>query len=132
MKYKVGDKVRVRIDLVVGRIYGAETFVSDMENLKGKQVTIKGFYDNKYLIEEDDAIWFWTDEMLSPVEETFNVGDVVYDDKGDKVTLLELAWVVRFENVKVGFRRFSQLRREKPLQKITRKELAEKGYVLVE
>ena len=131
MKYKVGDKVRVRSDLVVDKEYGVVIFVCDMEHLKGKQVTIKKVGGKYYRIKEDDGVYGWSDEMLEPVG-TFNVGDVVYDDKGDKVTLLELAWVVRFENVKVGFRRFSQLRREKPLQKITRKELADKGYELVD
>ena len=131
MKFKVGDLVTVRSDLEVGVAYGWDTFVSGMTYFEGKQVTIKKVNNGKYLIEEDNDNWNWTDEMLEPVAE-FNVGDVVYTEWDDKVTLLELAWRVKFENGMTGFRRFSQLTHQKPLQKITREKLAEKGYELVD
>ena len=41
MKYKVGDKVRVREDLVVDQWYGDDIFVSGMDSYKGQVVTIK-------------------------------------------------------------------------------------------
>ena len=31
MKFKVGDKVRIREDLIVGKDYGNETFIGEME-----------------------------------------------------------------------------------------------------
>ena len=40
MKYKVGDKVRVRKDLVVGEQYGGETVADDMVDMRGMVVTI--------------------------------------------------------------------------------------------
>lgn len=67
MKYKVGDKVKVRSDLRVGKRYGEHTFVHDMFKFMGKIVTIKSVWEQGYRIEED-AYW-WTDEMLEPVEE---------------------------------------------------------------
>lgn len=67
MKYKVGDKVKVRSDLRVGKSYGEHTFVHDMFKFMGKIVTIESIWEQGYRIEED-AYW-WTDEMLEPVEE---------------------------------------------------------------
>lgn len=68
MKYKVGDKVKVRSDLRVGKSYGEHAFVHDMSKFRGKIVTIESVWKQGYRIEED-AYW-WTDEMLEPVEET--------------------------------------------------------------
>lgn len=72
MKYKVGDKVRVRDDLERGKWYSMNnrTFSdyvnSKMITFKGKEVTILA--DNcfgMYLIKEDNGEWHWTDEMFS-------------------------------------------------------------------
>lgn len=64
MKYKVGDKVKVRDDLIVDCRYGSDIFVDGMSALKGKVVTIKMCYEynNSYRIEED--IYALTDEMF--------------------------------------------------------------------
>lgn len=67
MKYKVGDKVKVRSDLRVGKSYGEHAFVHDMFKFRGKIVTIESVWKQGYRIEED-AYW-WADEMLEPVEE---------------------------------------------------------------
>lgn len=40
MKYKVGDKVRVRKDLQIGTHYGDYMFVSGMDDYKGSVVKI--------------------------------------------------------------------------------------------
>ena len=40
MKFKVGDKVRVREDLEVGKDYGDYNVVEDMEKYKGKKIII--------------------------------------------------------------------------------------------
>ena len=53
MRYKVGDKVRVRKDLEVGKKYGECMTVERMENLKGKIVTIKEICGTCYRIEEE-------------------------------------------------------------------------------
>lgn len=69
MKYKVGDKVRVRSDLQINRSYGAYTFVSEMSDYKGSVVAISEVYLTCYCIEEDKGIWKWTDEMLEGLVE---------------------------------------------------------------
>lgn len=67
MKYKVGDKVRVRSDLKVGKGYGEHAFVHDMFKFVGKIVTIESVWKQGYRIEEDT--YWWTDEMFKPAEE---------------------------------------------------------------
>jgi hypothetical protein len=67
MKYKVGDKVRVRSDLVINKRYGdGVLFRSDMTRYEGQVVTISRVGDDFYKIEEDsDSFdWSWTDEMF--------------------------------------------------------------------
>lgn len=64
MKYKVGDKVRVRSGLQINRSYGAYMFVSEMSDYKGSVVAISEVYLTCYCIEEDKGIWKWTDEMF--------------------------------------------------------------------
>lgn len=67
MKYKVGDKVKVRSDLKVGKDYGEHVFVHDMFKFVGKIVTIESVWKQGYRIEEDT--YWWTDEMFESVEE---------------------------------------------------------------
>ena len=70
MKYKVGDKVRVRNDLEIGSRYQMEdtgvkdTFVSEMDQYSGKVVTIHGIWGCEYEIVEDNGKYNWTDEMF--------------------------------------------------------------------
>ena len=65
MKYKVGDKVRVRRDLGTAVMYGVLCVVDEM--LKKKIVTIKSVHDGYYKVVEDD--YKWTDEMLEGLVE---------------------------------------------------------------
>lgn len=70
MKYKIGDKVKVRNDLKVLKRYGDYTFVKRMEKYKGKLVTISDELPGFYHIKEDkNECWNWTDEMFEPVVE---------------------------------------------------------------
>ena len=69
MKYKVGDKVRVRSGLQINRSYGAYTFISEMSDYKGSVVAISEVYLTCYCIEEDKGIWKWTDEMFEGLAE---------------------------------------------------------------
>lgn len=64
MKYKVGDKVRIRKDLEVGKDYGKRAVVPEMTNLKGMMATIKSVGRDYYEIEEDIDLFDWTDEMI--------------------------------------------------------------------
>lgn len=68
MRYKVGDKVKVRSDLKENIRYGGQIFVRDMAVHCGKNVEISKVYDDAYCIKESDREWFWTDEMFEPVD----------------------------------------------------------------
>lgn len=91
MKYKVGDKVRVRSDLVVGENYKMKDevrsscgFVTDMKKFCGRIVTIESIIGNKrYLLEEDVEKWLWVDEMFEGLAEEpeFHVYDTVKHEK---------------------------------------------------
>ena len=76
MKYKIGDKVLVRLDLEVGKRYGNNSFVSEMLSLRGKIATINNIMCGFYLLEEDSAEKNWTEEMFLPINK-YNVGDKV-------------------------------------------------------
>lgn len=79
MKFKVGDKVRVRKDLKEGQRYYMEdkkvcnAFVRPMNRLKGRVVTISKILGSQYVVEECPlgvfCEYFWTDEMFEPVVE---------------------------------------------------------------
>ena len=63
MKYKVGDKVKIREDLIEYKSYGNCSFLSDMEPWRGQVATIACCKDSSYLL-EGDGKWDWTDEMI--------------------------------------------------------------------
>lgn len=69
MKYKVGDKVRVASNLMIGARYGNCTFLKAKERYKGKIVTISEVHKDYYYIKGDEDYGHYTDEMLEPVEE---------------------------------------------------------------
>lgn len=90
MKYKVGDKVRVRNDLeLYEKTYYMEDHVEhnsvtiSMLEYCGQVVTIREIYDKQYKI--DGSIFRWTDEMFEGLaEETpkkFHVYDTVKHEK---------------------------------------------------
>lgn len=65
MKFKVGDKVRVRADLTTGKGYGKDgvNATGDMVRLAGKIVTIiQSPYPDRYWVE--GCYWNWVDEMF--------------------------------------------------------------------
>ena len=69
MKYKVGDKVRVRSDLKNDVSYGSQCTVEEMMDYKGNVVTISEVGQTCYQIEGDEEGWSWTDEMLEGLAE---------------------------------------------------------------
>ena len=62
MKYKVGDKVRVRNDLKNGKRYGNNSVGDDMTSLCGKEVEIAAVLTGGYKV--NGNFWTWTDEMF--------------------------------------------------------------------
>src|SRR5574344_1307323 len=67
MKYKIGDKVRVRKDLVPGNFYGRVYYSSDMNKFKAMECVVTNIYDGTYNI--NDSEYGFTDEMLEPVND---------------------------------------------------------------
>ncbi len=68
MKYKVGDKVRVREDLKCGEYYGGVPFTSEMNKFKGMEFTIARV-NNVGCYEVLETLYDFTEEILEPVEE---------------------------------------------------------------
>ena len=67
MKYKVGDKVRVRKDLEPGNFYGRAYYGSDMNKFKAMECVVTNIYDGTYNINNSE--YGFTDEMLEPVDD---------------------------------------------------------------
>ena len=68
-KFKVGDKVRLRDDLEVGRDYGGITFLRDMKDLQGKELTIDRISrQGNYILKE--GRFYYSEEMLEKVNDT--------------------------------------------------------------
>ena len=67
MRYKIGDKVRVRKDLVPNSEYGGVCYVEFMDKFKDKECVITNMDDTSYRINNSE--FWWTDEMLEPVDE---------------------------------------------------------------
>lgn len=78
MKYKVGDKVRIKsIDWYNenkdenGNIDINEDFIfyADRSKYCGKVFTISEVFDNSYFVKEDNGDYYWTDEMIEGLSE---------------------------------------------------------------
>jgi hypothetical protein len=68
VKYKVGDKVKVRSDLKCEEYYGGITFTFEMNRFKGMEFTIARVnYGGYYEVLETP--YNFTEEMLEPVKE---------------------------------------------------------------
>ena len=71
---KVGDKVKIKQDLVFGKFYNDCMYTVPMEKYAGKVATITNvFHDSEtevnYKLDIDKGKWFWDSEMIEPVEE---------------------------------------------------------------
>ena len=68
MKYKAGDKVRIRADLKEGEEYNKVTVVLPMIQYVGKTTTIRQVYESCYTLDVDGGCWVWTDDMFEDAE----------------------------------------------------------------
>lgn len=75
MKYKVGDRVRVRRDLEENKTYGGWNALENMVKMRGEIVTIRRVRSSGYELEENNLMW--TDEMLEPVEEELTAEEAI-------------------------------------------------------
>ena len=66
MKYKAGQKVRVRRELKAGFDYGGVYFNTAMALLRGEVATIKGDVNNGDFYRLNEIPWTWSGEMFEP------------------------------------------------------------------
>lgn len=66
MKYKVGDKVRVRKDLESGNFYGKAFYISSMDEFKGEKCVITRIWDQCYQI--NNFGYWWSEEMFESID----------------------------------------------------------------
>lgn len=85
MKFKVGDRVKIRKDLIAPENYGSQLFTPSMAVYKGKEAIIKRFNSDGYRINLDRCYWAWTDEMFEPVEMTIPQLQSEIDRLGNEV-----------------------------------------------
>ncbi len=68
MKYKIGDKVKIKKDLKPNHKYGDYYFSVNMTPFLGKKTKVKNIHDEYYSLDLTSG-WGWTDEMLEPYTE---------------------------------------------------------------
>lgn len=101
MKFKVGDKVRIRKDLKSMERYNGISFTVEMEEYRGKVAKITKISFDNYELDIDDGEWFWSDNMLEHVPNLEN-GDIITRRDlekgiitGDRIRILDngISWV---------------------------------------
>lgn len=109
MRYKIGDKVKVREDLIVGRQYGGDCFVEGMKELLGKVVEISDvFREKEYTVRGN--LFGWTDEMIEgKVKSTMTKSDlktgmIVTTESGQEYWVMKnnVSGIDAFVNIKTG------------------------------
>lgn len=82
MKYKAGDRVKVRSDLEVDKKYGEDYFIDEMYEYKSKTLTISKVGKCCYNVKENH--FYWTDEMFESKDYTYE--DLKKSPIGTKIT----------------------------------------------
>jgi hypothetical protein len=83
MKYKVGDKVRVRRDLEEYGQYGKYGANRNMAELHGSIVEIKKVENEEQRYEINDNLYYWTDEMFEGLAENELTAEEAFKTLGD-------------------------------------------------
>lgn len=104
-KYQVGDKVIVKKELYLNKMYYMENseysnnVVSEMQEFEGKEITIVEIFNNEcYLIEEDGRTWCWTDEMFEGLaEEVRNIEKNNKELEKPKLTKKQLIEILGYD-----------------------------------
>lgn len=69
MKYKVGDKVKIKENLITGETYGGVYLYGDACRHIGEETMITKVIRDRYRLGVDNSSRIWTGEMLEPVDE---------------------------------------------------------------
>ncbi|MBN3352104.1 hypothetical protein CF086_17550 [Clostridium botulinum] len=77
MEFKIGDKVRIREDLIVDKKYGKTTLLSNMERYKGVETSVVDMNCFGCYLLKDSNGYAFDSKMLEPVEEEFTFSEVI-------------------------------------------------------
>lgn len=89
MRYKVGDRVVIRSDIVESERYYSDdgeesnSVTESMAEMAGQVMTIKRIYDGQYILEEDEWGWRWVDGMFegyAKEEQEPDYDDILLED----------------------------------------------------
>lgn len=69
MKYKVGDKVKIKESLIIGKTYGGLYLYGGAGSHVGEETIVTKVERKRYRLAVDNSSRIWTYEMLEPVEE---------------------------------------------------------------
>lgn len=70
MEFKVGDKVKIRVDLDAGMVYDGVDVTWDMLDYRGYTAKITKIANGDYHLDIDDGEFYWSDQMFEKVENT--------------------------------------------------------------
>lgn len=118
MKYRPGDKVKVRSDLKINDKYEKYVVIKEMQKFSGKVVTIADCLWDGYSILEDNRDNGWTDEMFEDIKEDkmdnntlqINMNNLTDEERNTLLSLVEKA--------------------NKPKNKVWKPEVKEEFYTL--
>ena len=78
MKYKVGDKVRVKENLpLYMKAHCVSTFSPETLKYNGMIVTVSEVKKDQYKIEEDKGFYDWYEDMFEPVEDELTAEEAI-------------------------------------------------------
>lgn len=69
MKYRVGDRVKIKENLIVGNMYGGLCLYGSATRHIGEETMVTKVERDRYRLAVDNSSRIWTYEMLEPVEE---------------------------------------------------------------
>ena len=80
-KYKIGDIVRLRSDLVVGKVYGCNDFVDEMKGYVGHPLEIVDIHNFGYEVEMNGVVRDYdiTDEMIEGLWKEKHVAQIIFE-----------------------------------------------------
>lgn len=69
MEYRVGDRVKIKENLIVGKTYGGLYLHDGAGRHIGEETIVTKVERERYRLAVDNSSRIWTEEMLEPVEE---------------------------------------------------------------
>ena len=69
MKYRVGDRVKIKENLIIGNMYGGLCLYGGATRHIGEETMVTKVERDRYRLAVDNSSRIWTNEMLEPVEE---------------------------------------------------------------